>query len=468
MERDTKVLDRNAEWFGVATEQLMENAGRAVAEEVKKLPYGRWLVLCGPGNNGGDGYVAARYIKNCVVVAISKPKTQLAMKNYRRAKAEGIPVYKYEKESFQKLLQESDAVIDAMLGVGIKGQLKQPYREIVEMLNSANKFILSVDVPTGLGSDVALKTDLTVTFHFVKEGMEGKSGKIVVADIGIPKEAEEEVGIGDLLYYPKPDKKSHKGENGIVAVIGGGPYTGAPALAALAALRTGCDLAYVCTPSAISHIISSFSPNLIVKGLNGEIFSLENIAEIEEVVTKADAILVGPGLGNDGETMKACRKFFEEHAGKKLIVVDADAIAALKGMDCGGKTIVTPHAGEFKKLTGIELPDNIEERKKLVMKEAAKINATILLKGYVDIISDGTRLKINRMHNEAMTAGGTGDVLAGICIALLAKKVKPFHAACIAAFINGMAGNMAYEEKSYGLVASDLLEKIPEVIRDLI
>jgi len=465
MEMRTKELDKNAEWHGVTTEQLMENAGKAIAKEAVKLPYKKWLILCGSGNNGGDGYVAARYIKNCFIIAVSSPKTRLAMKNFRRAKAAGIPIYKYEKEKFMELLQQCDAIIDAMLGIGIKGELKQPYKEIVEMINASGKFILSVDVPTGMGSDVAVKPNVTITFHFIKEGMERKSGKIIVADIGIPKEAEEETGIGDLLYYPKPKKDSHKGENGVVAVIGGGPYTGAPSLAALAALRIGCDLAYVCCPSSIWHVVASFSPDLIVRKMEGGFFSPSNINEIENVIEKADAILVGPGLGNDERTKEAVSQLIQRYLNKKYFVVDADAIEAIRDMDCKGKIIVTPHAGEFKKLTGIELPNNLEERKKIVREEAKKRDATILLKGYIDIISDGDRLKINRTHNEAMTTGGTGDVLAGICVALLAKKVKPFNAACMAAFINGLAGNMAYEEKSYGIVASDLIEKIPEVIK---
>jgi len=464
MEMETKVLDKNAEWLGVTTQELMENAGRAVAKEAKKLSYKKWLVLCGSGNNGGDGYVAARYIKDCLIIAVSKPKTKLAMKNYRKARAMGLPIYKYEKEKFMELLQECDAVIDAMLGVGVKGELKQPYKEIVEMLNNANKFILAVDIPTGFGSSVSIKPDMTVTFHFIKEGMEGRCGKIILADIGIPKEAEEYVGIGDLIYYPKPKKESHKGDNGVVAVLGGGPYTGAPALAAMAALRAGCDLAYVCCPSPVWQVIASFSPNLIVRKINGSIFTKENINEIEDFIRKADAVLVGPGLGNDERTKEAARELIVRHLNEKYFVVDADAIEAIKDIDCKGKVIITPHAGEFKKLTGITLPDDLEERKRIVKEEARKRNATILLKGYVDIISDGEKTKMNRIHNEAMTAGGTGDVLAGIAVALLAKKVKPFHAACMAALINGMAGNMAYEEKSYGLVASDLIEKIPEVL----
>ncbi|HEC76096.1 MAG TPA: NAD(P)H-hydrate dehydratase [Thermoplasmatales archaeon] len=468
MEIETKVLDKNAEFFGVSTKQLMENAGKVIADETKKLPYERWLILCGAGNNGGDGYVASRYIKNCSIISVSKPKTKLAIKNFRKAKALGIPIYKYSKEKLHELIEKCDAIIDAMLGVGIKGELKEPYNEIVKILNESGKFILSVDIPTGFGADVMLKSDMTVTFHFIKEGMDEKCGKIVLADIGIPKEAEEEVGIGEFLYYPKPIKKSHKGMNGVIAVVGGGPYTGAPALSALSSLKTGCDLAYVCCPSHIKNVVASFSPSLIVRGMSGEKFTEENIEEIEDVISRADAILVGPGLGDDAETKKACISLIKRHLDKKYFVVDADAIGSLKNFDCKGRIIITPHKGEFKKLTGVGLPDELYERKKIVMEWAKKLNATILLKGYIDIISDGEKIKINRIHNEAMTAGGTGDVLAGISTALLAKKIKPFNSACLSALINGMAGNLAFEEKNYGMLATDLLEKIPEVIKNYV
>lgn len=463
---ETHVLDRNAEFLGVETEQLMENAGRIVAEEAKKLPYKKWLILCGGGNNGGDGYVCARYLKNCVVIAVSKPKTRLAMKNYRRAKSVGIKIYGGDK--FEELLNECDAIIDAMLGVGIKGQLREPYKGIVETLNKSRKFILSIDVPTGFGCDISLKPNMTVTFHFIKEGMnEENCGKIILADIGIPKEAEEYVLPGEFLYYPKPRKESHKGENGIVAIIGGGPYTGAPALAGLAALRTGCDLVYICCPSPTWQVIASFSPNLIVRRMHSDIFTPADIKEIEEIVGKADAILVGPGLGRKEITKDACKILIEKYVDEKYFVVDADAIETIN-FDCKGNVIITPHAGEFKKLTGINLPNDLEKRKEIVKNEAKKRNAVILLKGFIDIISDGNRVKINRIHNEGMTVGGTGDVLAGITVALLAKKVEPFHAACMAALINGMAGNTVFEEKSYGMLASDIIEKIPEVIKEYV
>lgn len=468
MDMETKVLDINAEYLGVPAERLMENAGTAAAREAEKLPYEHWLVVCGPGNNGGDGYVAARHLKRCTVVAVGRPKTALAMKNFRRAKAVGIPVHPYERESFMELLQQCDAVMDAMLGVGITGSLREPYHEIVDILNNSDVFTLSLDLPTGFGTETPLTPDMTVTFHRVKEGMGSSCGDVVVADIGIPKEAGNYVGPGEFVYYPKPSKGSHKGDNGVVAVIGGGPYTGAPALSALSALRTGCDLAYVCTPHPAWQVVASFSPNIIVRRMEGSVFSEGSIPEIAGIIRKADAVLVGPGLGNSEMVRDACAALIEQYGDEKRFVVDADAIESFRERDCGGRVILTPHAGEFRKLTGVTLPDELGEKRRVVEEEAKKRNATILLKGSVDIISNGEKTKMNRIHNEAMTVGGTGDVLAGICAALLAKGLDPFHAACLGAMMNGMAGNLAFDKRRYGMVATDMVERIPEVIKKFV
>jgi NAD(P)H-hydrate epimerase len=230
----------------------------------------------------------------------------------------------------------------------------------------------------------------------------------------------------------------------------------------MAALRAGCDLVYVCCPSSVWSVVASFSPDLIVRKIGGEFLTVEGLKEAEDIIEKADAIVVGPGLGKRKEVLEACKFIFENY--DKKFVYDADAIEILKGKKCNQKVIITPHSGEFKRLTGINLPDDIEERAKIVKKEAKKLDATILAKGAIDIISDGKRLKMNKIHNEGMTVGGTGDTLAGICAAMLAKKIAPFYSACISAFINGMAGNMAYEEKG-NIVATDLIEKIPLVIK---
>jgi len=346
-----------------------------------------------------------------------------------------------------------------------------------------------VDVPTGFGCNIAIKPNYTVTFHDIKEGMNEKnSGKIIVVDIGIPKKAVDFVGPGELVtYYPIPKKDSHKGDNGRVLVIGGGPYIGAPALSAFAALRTGSDLVFVVTPKKAAKAITSFSPllikpeelakeiakfspNLIVGELNDyEILTPEDIEIIENYIPKIDSVVIGPGLGSNKKTKDAVEKIILKCAKRgKSLVIDADAIQVV-----GKKpeiikyteTVITPHAGEFKELTNTKLDDKLEHRKKKEEEWSKKLGVTILLKGPIDIISDGKQTKLNDIHNPAMTVGGTGDVLAGIIGGLLSKGVESFNAARIGAFLNGYAGNFAFKNKSYGLIATDIIEEIPNVLK---
>ncbi len=470
--REVKVLDKNSAFYGVSEEELMENAGRALAKVIlPKYEGKKCMIFCGTGNNGGDGFVAARYLSqkcDTRIVLLGKVNSALSIKNFRKVKGLGIPVYNFGEELVNKILEESEVVVDAMLGVGISGELREPYTKAVEMINDADAPIISVDMPTGFGGKVVVKPSLTVTFHDKKDGMnERNSGEILVKDIGIPKEAETYVGPGEMIYYPLPKKESHKGENGIVVTIGGGPYTGAPSLSALATLATGADLSFLLTPKNIWKIIASFSPDLIVRPFDGEFLSEKHIPVIKKFIKKADAIIIGPGIGEREESQKTCWELVKEGVFlEKKVVVDADAIVSLKEKDCKGNVVITPHAGEFKELTGVMLPKNIDERKRIVMKEAEKLSATILLKGVPDIITDGNAVKLNEIHNQAMTVGGTGDVLAGICGAVLSKGVEPYNAARIAVFLNGMAGNYAFEKKSYGMVASDLLKEIPEVLKN--
>ncbi len=477
-EAEIKVLDRNSEYFGVPTLHLMENAGKGVAEYIRDIVKNtrkNILILCGAGNNGGDGFVAARYLtqyyKVTIFLAETKIRTEIAQKNYQKLQTYDVKIYTSPRD-IDNLLTENDIYIDALLGIGLTGELKEPYVTIVNKINATkNKMIISIDVPTGLGTSSSITPDHTVTFHDIKEGMHKKnSGTIQVVDIGIPQEATAYVGPGELsVYYPRPVKKSHKGDNGIVLVIGGGPYIGAPALCGIAALRTGVDLVYIATPKRSWESVAAFSPNFIVKDLHDDMLTKHDIPTIEDLLHKCTAVVLGPGLGTAQETEEAIipliKRIITE---KKPLVLDADAIKPVgQNLQCiqDSTTVITPHVGEFKKLTGITLSQDIDMRINAAKNWAKKIGITIFLKGYIDVLSDGTNLKQNKVHNEAMTVGGTGDVLAGIIGALLSKGVTPFNAVRIAAFLNGEAGNEAFQKKSYGLIATDIIDEIPAVLK---
>ncbi|MFC2175051.1 NAD(P)H-hydrate dehydratase [archaeon] len=243
----------------------------------------------------------------------------------------------------------------------------------------------------------------------------------------------------------------HKGENGKVLVIGGSEdYAGAPALAAMAALRSGCDIAVVAAPEKTAYAINSMSPDLITKKLPGTALSTTHVPVLVKMAEEFDCVLVGPGLGRKKETLDAVRMLCNAIKGKK--VLDADALHARPVLK---NCIVTPHAKEFEALFG-------KKAGKANAKKAAK-GFVVLLKGKVDVITDGKRVAENKTGNSGMTVGGTGDVLAGLCAGLVAQGAPLFKAAVEAAKINGAAGDVLLGEMGYGFVASDLLDVIPLV-----
>jgi len=478
--KEIKVLDHNSDYFGVPPAILMENAGKGAADILLRTLDAKGkalLFLCGTGNNGGDGFVAARYLAEfCNVSIILTGKyirTIIAKQNFLKLQKQNVTILtKDSLSSLEDCIQKQDIIVDAMLGIGFSGTLKEPYATITRKLSSLSKItIVSLDVPTGLGTSPAVQPQHTITFHDSKEGMDAFScGSIHIVDIGIPKDALEYIGPGELIeYYPRPIKQSHKGENGRVLIVGGGPYIGAPALCGLAALRTGVDLVHIATPQRSWQPIASFSPNLIVHDLNSDLLTLGDLPFLRELMPSCDALCIGPGLGKEKETEAAIVKIIllaKEQ--QKPLVIDADAIGPIAQHVQELRhtpTVITPHAREFKLLTGVVLPFDIEKRSELIHEWAQRLGVTILFKGPIDIISNGKEVKKNKIHNESMTVGGTGDVLAGIITGLLSKEVIPYNAARIAAFLNGSAGNEAFQKKSYGLLATDIIDEIPSIFK---
>jgi len=466
---EVRVLDINAAHLGLRTVTLMENAGRAVARQiVKAYPEGsRVAVVCGKGNNGGDGFVAARYLSDrmSVSVFLAEP-TDTIESSLARANLQLVE--KLARPADLLAPKEFDVIIDAMLGVGLKGKPRGPYPGLIKKLNSSRHPVVSVDVPSGWPSDLRVKPRITVTFHAPKVGMSSaNSGRIVVEEIGIPPEAERYCGPGEFALLPRRAREARKGDAGRVLVIGGGPYTGAPAFAAMAAMASGVDLAFVATPDASATAVSIYSPNIIVRPLRGDILSEEHVPELLEYSKEADVVAIGPGLGNAKETISAVQALVSKT--RTPLVIDADAIQACgkKPAVLRGRTgVVTPHAGECKKLTGRTAPkEDDDKRAKRVKEAASKLRMTLLLKGVTDVISDGRRVKLNRTGCEGMTVGGTGDVLTGLVAGFMAQKASPFSAARIGAFTSGVAGQLAFQERSFGMLATDVIDKVPLVLR---
>ncbi|MEM2204918.1 MAG: NAD(P)H-hydrate dehydratase [Candidatus Hadarchaeales archaeon] len=274
-----------------------------------------------------------------------------------------------------------------------------------------------------------------------------------------------------VLPHRRPD--SHKGENGRVLVVGGSSrYVGAPALAALSALRSGVDLATVASPRETAKLINTFSPDLITVKLPCEDLTPEALPHLFPELEKCDTLILGPGLGGLEETRKAVLSLLEEVRREHPdlpVLLDADALKAVRGKEWRGmKVVLTPHAGEFKAVTEREVPKDLEGRAKTVGEEARRLGCVILLKGRIDLISSPEgKVFLNRTGNPGMTVGGTGDVLSGVVGGLMAQGLSPFEAAWAGAYVNGAAGDLCLREKGYGFTASDLIDKLPLVFKTL-
>ncbi|MCJ7722007.1 NAD(P)H-hydrate dehydratase, partial [Candidatus Bathyarchaeota archaeon] len=375
---------------------------------------------------------------------------------------------------------KADVVVDALLGIGLTGKLRPPIMQIVEKINTMKAFRVAVDVPTGINSDSgqvlgnAVKANLTVTFYKAKLGLakaKEYTGEIVVKNIGLPQEFERFTGPGDVTLAIKPRlPESHKGAFGRLLVIGGSnTFSGAPALAALAALRTGVDIVTVAAPENTATTISSMSPALITLKLKGKHLSSSNLLSLKEQLESATAVVLGPGLGLHSETKEATKEILEQlEKTRTPLLLDADGLKAFaefkRKLDC--PLVLTPHTREYEILTGNALSNNLEEKAQEVQKMARKLGATILLKGPVDVVSNGVAVKFNFTGNPGMTVGGTGDVLSGVVGGLLAMGAGSFSAAVAGAFINGAAGDFVAVEKGHHMLPTDLLAWIPHVMDD--
>ena len=478
-------LDENCKFYGLIPIQLMENAGANVANEIKKRFTGKGTsvtIVAGKGNNGGDAFAAARHLHGfdvkIVLLGSSKDlRTEETSGNMRILKENSFDIAEITDSSELKTLYGSEVIIDAIFGTGIRGKIREPEATAIDLINDANAFVVAVDIPSGLDPDTgdaekAVQADLTVTFHSAKRGLLNAKeyvGELVVADIGIPDGMDRLAGPGDVRIVAKRKASSHKGDNGRVLIVGGGPFFGAPTLAALAALHAGADWVTIAAPKSVSSIIASISPNLIVQPLSSEILVEEDVPVVSNLIKQHDVVVIGMGLGAEEATKKAVGKIIEA---AKNVVVDADGLYGLQLPLKDKHVIMTPHAGELSKIGGmdgrVEVPPeaNSEERIEFV-KEFSKLNKVVtLMKGPTDIISDGVRVKLTRKGNAGMTVGGTGDVLAGITGAFFAISSDPFKAATAAAFVNGTAGDLAFADKGYGLLATDVVENIPRVMKE--
>ncbi|MFB6167452.1 MAG: NAD(P)H-hydrate dehydratase [Haloferacaceae archaeon] len=466
-------VDRNTAALGVPQRALMESSGRAVADAVRSVtaPGARVVVVCGRGNNGGDGAVAVRHLSGFDARAhlLGRPEaisTEIARENWRALERSEAPT-RVVRDSRGVDLGDPDVVVDAILGTGVTGAPREPSATAIRQVNAAGATVVSVDVPSGVDADTgnaagdAVDPDRVVTFHDDKPGLSAYD--VTVAGIGIPDAAERFVGPGDLPATRSPT--AHKGDAGEVLVVGGGPYTGAPALAAQAAARAGADLVRVACPRGVAREVQSFEAGLIVEPFDADRLTAARVPDLLDRAAAHDAVVLGPGAGRTDATMEAVREFLAGYDGRA--VVDADALRAVPETDA--TLVCTPHAGEARAM-GADLPGDAgrEQRERATAALAERYDATVLLKGRHDVVAtarerEGPQTRVARTGTPAMTVGGTGDVLAGVAGALLAVEA-PFQAACVAAYANGVAGERAAGGLDRGLAATDLLAELPAAL----
>ncbi|KHC90918.1 carbohydrate kinase, YjeF-like protein [Thermotoga sp. Mc24] len=477
--------------YGVDSRILMERAGISVVlameEELGNLSDYRFLVLCGGGNNGGDGFVVARNLlgtaKDVLVVSLGKKKTPDCEYNYGLYKKFGGKVV----DKFEPfLLNEFDVVVDAIFGTGLRGEITGEYAEMIDLVNKSGKIVVSVDIPSGVDSNtgkvlgVAVKADLTVTFGVPKIGhilFPGRdhTGKLKVANIGHPVYLMDSINryvitremVRSLL--PERPRDSHKGTYGKVLIIAGSRlYSGAPVLSGMGALKVGTGLVKLAVPFPQNLIAISRFPELISIPVDTEkgFFGPRNIQECLDLSKDVDVVAIGPGLGNNEHVREFVNEFLKTL--EKPVVIDADAINVLDSSvlkERKSSAVLTPHPGEMARLVRKTIGD-VKYNYELAEEFSKENGCVLVLKSATTIVTDGVRTLFNITGNTGLSKGGSGDVLTGMIAGFMAQGLSPLEASAVSVYLHGFAAEL-FEQDERGLTASELLHLIPEAIRRL-
>jgi NAD(P)H-hydrate epimerase len=505
---EMRALEQAAVAEGATLDALMEQAGLAVAQEVW-LNLGvvsgrRVLVLVGPGNNGGDGLVAARHLADFDAdICVYMLRHRGGDKNLEHVRERVVPVIVADDDAdlaqLQEALEGAEVIVDALLGIGAARPIEGVLAEILRRLRAVTEGVrpprvFAVDVPTGVDADtgradqLAVIADHTVTFGASKAGLHMGAGSehagcVEVVDIGLPKAALDGIST-ELLELPwvkarlpKRDRHGNKGTFGKVMVVGGSKnFVGAPRLTAEAAYRAGAGLVTIASTDDVQEAIAGSLPEATWLQLADDAGTLDAraAAVVEESLGAYSAAIVGPGLGRSpGVTAVvlaalACRP-------ERGTVIDADGLNALAEVDdwpsrANGTLILTPHPGEMARLLRTTVESVQADRLKSAIDAAGKWRQVVVLKGAHTIVAapDG-RIAISPYANPLLAVAGTGDVLAGAIGGLLAQGTAPFEAAACGVYIHGMAGEELSDELGdRGLLASELLPQIPRAIRTIL
>ena len=492
-------LDRATQERGISADTLMEAAGREVADAAVRLvggAYGRRaVVVCGKGNNGGDGLVAARYLDRVGVrttvlllddALAGPPGTNLARLDPTTVRRRTFAPAALERE-----LERGDVAIDAIFGTGFRGVPAGSYAEAIEALAASPVPLVAVDIPSGVNGETgvvvgpAVRADLTVTFGAPKPGLillpgATHAGVVEVEQIGFPTDLIRSnlmllEGEDVVAMVPPREPDTHKRSAGYVVVVGGSRLmTGAVALAGTAAYRAGAGLVAVAVPEGILPVTQGAVREAVFVALPETDVGTAGggSARLDEVLGQAGSLAVGPGMTTDERTAGWIRDLVR--SSEVPVVLDADGLNAFAGRaedlaDRKADVILTPHAGEFARVAGVSTGEVAADRVRHVRELAARTSATVLLKGSRTLIAspDGT-VRINPTGGPFLATGGTGDVLTGMIAALLARGCSPLDAGSAAAFVHGVAGELAGRERGVGTTASDVLKRVPRAMREVV
>ena len=489
--------------LGIPGPTLMEHAGAGAAELIARafapIRAKRVVVLCGKGNNGGDGFVVARRLRargaHVRTVLLARRDevggdARVALGRLR-GRVEEITA-EAALDALARDLGRAHVVVDALLGTGLTGPARGLVARAIELINAAGRPVVSLDLPSGLGSDdgallgPTVRAGLTATFAGSKRSLvlypgATCAGRVVVIDIGIPRD-EVARGITTFLleesdaraHFPRRTADAHKGSYGHLLVVAGSlGKTGAAVLAARAALRSGVGLSTIATPRSQQPIVATMSWEPMTEPLGetcGHSIALEAAGRILELSARTDAMALGPGLSLDPETQALVRKLVAEVT--HPMVVDADALSALAGhldvLDrAAGPRVLTPHPGEMARMLGATVAEVQADRIETARTFATGHRVYLALKGAGTVVAgpDG-RVFVNPTGNPGMATGGSGDALTGMTGAFLARRLDPLAALTSACYLHGLAGDLAAAERGEeGLIAGDIVEAIAAAMK---
>jgi len=499
-------IDRWAiEKRGVAGLELMERAGEGVARVLERLaPDGPVTVLCGKGNNGGDGLVVARLLRErgraVTVVCVAAPGELAGDAKANLQRLPGEPPVRLDGTAWEhagvdaSVFEGSAIVVDALLGTGFQGEPRGAVAEAIDAVNRTGAPVVSVDVPsgvdasTGVVSAAAVRASVTVTFQLAKPGLwirpgKAHAGEVQTLDIGIPRGAPQSACIGliapsVLAELPRRDATSTKFSSGHVLVAGGSRgLTGAPRMAAEASMRAGAGYVTACVPACVQSMIAAgATPELMTRGMpdDGEALAPESVTAVLEASARGGALALGPGLGRRAGALAFARELARE--AKVAMVLDADGLNAHAGRlaDLAARrapTVLTPHAGELGRL--LELDSSRIERERLhhARTAAERSGAVVVLKGDDTLVTEpGGRVAVSPGAAPALATAGSGDVLSGVIAALLAQGLDAFTAAAAGVWLHAQAGREAARRvgAAEAVIASDVIAALGSARREMV